>query len=79
MDDAVNSLSKDQHCVALFLYLSEASHAVNHSILLKRFLSLGFDISANNWLKSHLSDVQLWSLFVSKKVFKWLIKVSQMG
>ncbi len=58
LNDVISALDNKKHCAALFIDLSEAFDTVDHTLLLKKLLNIGFDDVAFNWFQRYLMDRQ---------------------
>ena len=58
LDNVVNSLSKRNHIIALFMDLSKAFDTIDHNILLHKLYNYGIRGVAWSWIKSYLSNRQ---------------------
>ena len=54
LDQLITGLDKKQHAAAIFIDLAKAFDTVDHSLLLNRLHTLGFDKKACNWFKNYL-------------------------
>ena len=55
INDIVSALDNKKHCAAIFIDLSKAFDTVDHSLLMNRLYSIGFDKSACSWFQNYLS------------------------
>ena len=58
LDKVINSLSKKDHIIALFMDLSKAFDTIDHNILLRKLYNYGIRGIVWSWIKSYLSNRQ---------------------
>ena len=58
VDKVINSLSKKDHIIALFMDLSKAFDTIDHDILLHKLYNYGIRGIVWSWIKSYLSNHQ---------------------
>ena len=58
LDKVINSLSKKDHIIALFMDLSKAFDTIDHNILLHKLYNYGIRGIVWSWIKSYLSNRQ---------------------
>lgn len=55
VNDLIVAMDRKQHCASLFIDLSKAFDTVDHDIMLKRLVNIGFSSQAVAWFKDYLS------------------------
>ena len=58
LDKVINSLSKKDHIIALFMDLSKAFDTIDHNILLHKLYNYGIRGIVWSWIKSYISNRQ---------------------
>ena len=58
LDKVINSLSKKDHIIALFMDLSKAFDTIDHNILLHKLYNYGIRGIVWSWINSYLSNRQ---------------------
>ena len=58
LDSVINSLSKKDHIIAIFMDLSKAFDTIDHNILLHKLYNYGIRGVVWSWIKSYLSNRQ---------------------
>ena len=58
LDKIIDSLSRKEHIIAIFMDLSKAFDTIDHNILLYKLKNYGIRGIALSWFKSYLSDRQ---------------------
>ena len=67
LDKIVDSLSRKEHIIAIFMDLSKAFHTIDHNILLHKLNNYyGIRGIALSWFRSYLSDRQQY-VFINNK------------
>ena len=66
LDKIIDSLSRKEHIIAIFMDLSKAFDTIDHNILLYKLKNYGIRGIALSWFKSYLSDRQQY-VFVNNK------------
>ena len=66
LDKIIDSLSRKEHIIAIFMDLSKAFDTIDHNILLYKLKNYGIRGIALSWFKSYLSDRKQY-VFINNK------------
>ena len=66
LDKIIDSLSRKEHIIAIFMDLSKAFDTIDHNILLHKLKNYGIRGIALSWFKSYLSNRQQYVFFNNK-------------